>query len=141
MRIVLDTNTLVSGVLSAGGPPRRLLDGARTQIFEMCSSTVLLAELLDVLSREKFAARLAQADLTPLGIVSELRRMAYMVAPDNVPRVIENDPDDDHVIACAVAAKAGLIVTGDKHLHSIGGQYNGIRIVSPFEALEFIKAK
>jgi putative PIN family toxin of toxin-antitoxin system len=77
---VLDTNTLVSGVISAGGPPRRLLDGARIQAFEMCSSTVLLAELLDVLSREKFAARLAQAGLTPLGIVSELRRMAHMVA-------------------------------------------------------------
>jgi len=80
VRVVLDTNTLVSGVISAGGPPRRPLDGARIQAFEMCSSTVLLAELLDVLSREKFAARLAQAGLTPLGIVSELRRMAHMVA-------------------------------------------------------------
>ena len=140
MRVVLDTNTLVSGVISAGGPPRRLLDGARTQTFEMCSSTMLLAELLDVLSRDKFAARLAQAGLTSLSIVSELRRMAHMVAPDNVPRVIENDPDDDHVIACAVAAQADLIVSGDKHLHSLGGQYKGIRIVSPTEALEFIKS-
>lgn len=137
---MLDTNALVSGVISAGGPPRRLLDGARAQAFEMCSSTVLLAELLDVLSREKFAARLARAGLTPLSIVSELRRMAHMVAPDNVPRVIENDPDDDHVVACAVAAHADLIVSGDKHLHSLGGQYKGIRIVSPNEALEFIKA-
>ena len=106
----------------------------------MCRSTVLLAELLDVLSREKFAARLAQADLTPLNIVGELRRMARIVVPDNVPLVIENDPDDDHVIACAVAAQADLIVSGDKHLHSLGGQYKGIRIVSPTEALEFIKA-
>jgi predicted nucleic acid-binding protein len=38
-----------------------------------------------------------------------------------------------------VAAQADLIVSGDKHLHSLGGQYNGIRIVSPFDALEFIK--
>ena len=96
MRVVLDTNTLISGVISAGGPPRLLLNGARTQVFEMCSSTVLLAELLEVLSREKFATRLAQADLTPLQIVGELRRIAYMVAPDIVPRVIEHDPDDDH---------------------------------------------
>lgn len=140
MRVVLDTNTLVSGVISAGGSPRRLLDGARTQVFEMCSSAVLLAELLDVLSRDKFAARLTQANLTPLNIVGELRRMAHMATPDNVPRVIENDPDDDHVIACAVAARADLIVSGDKHLHSLGGQYKGIRIVSPIEALEFIKA-
>lgn len=107
----------------------------------MCSSTVLLAELLDVLTREKFAVRLAQAGLTPLSIVSELRRMARIVAPDKVPRVIENDPDDDHVIACAVAAQADLIVSGDKHLHSLGGQYKGIRIASPAEALELIKTK
>ena len=141
MRIVLDTNTLVSGAISAGGPPRRLLDGARTQAFEMCSSTVLLAELLEVRTREKFAARLTQAGLTPLNIVSELRRMAYMVAPENVPRVIESDPDDDHVIACAVVAQADLIVSGDKHLHSLGGQYKGIRIVSAIEALELIKVE
>jgi uncharacterized protein len=140
VRVVLDTNTLVSGVISADGPPRRLLDGARSQAFEMCSSAVLLAELLDVLSREKFSARLTQANLTPLNIVGELRRMAHMVEPDNVPRVIENDPDDDHVIACAVAAQADLIVSGDKHLHRLGGQYKGIRIFSPTEALEFINA-
>lgn len=140
MRIVLDTNTLVSGVISANGPPRRLLDGARTQIFEICTSTILLAELLEVLARDKFAARLTQAGLTPLNIVSELRRMAYMAAPDNVPRVIADDPDDDHVIACAVAAQADLIVSGDKHLHSLGGQYKSIRIVNAFEALELIKA-
>ncbi len=139
MRVVLDTNTLISGVISAGGPPRLLLNGARTQVFEMCSSTVLLAELLEVLSREKFATRLAQADLTPLQIVGELRRIAYMVAPDIVPRVIEHDPDDDHVVACAVAAQANFIVSGDKHLHSLGEQYKGIRIVNATQALEFIK--
>lgn len=106
----------------------------------MCSSPVLLAELFDVLSREKFSTRLTQAGLSPLNIVGELRRMALMVAPCNVPRVIESDPDDDHVIACAVAAQADLIVSGDRHLHSLGGQYEGIRIVSPAEAIEIIKA-
>lgn len=140
MRIVLDTNTLVSGVISANGAPRRLLDEARAQTFEMCTSTTLLAELFEVLTRDKFAARLIQAGLTPLNIVSELRRMACMVAPDNVPRVIADDPDDDHVIACAVAAQANLIVSGDKHLHRLGGQYKNIRILSAGEAFELIKS-
>lgn len=141
MRVVLDTNTLASGVISAGGPPRQLLDRARAQAFEMYSSAVLLAELFDVLSREKFSARLAQAGLLPLTLVSELRRMAHMVAPVNVPCVIESDRDDDHVIACAVAAQADLIVSGDRHLHSLGGQYAGIRIVSVAEALAIITAR
>lgn len=101
MRVVLDTNTLVSGVISPGGPPRHLLDGARAQSFELCSSATLLAELLDVLSRGKCAARLAQAGLTQRGIVWDLRRLACMATPQEVPRVIEHDADDDHVLACA----------------------------------------
>lgn len=52
MRVVLDTNTLVSGVISANGPPRRLLNAAREQVFEWFTSPALLEELLDVLSRE-----------------------------------------------------------------------------------------
>lgn len=139
MRVVLDTNTLVSGVISAGGPPRQLLDGARAQAFELCSSTTLLAEFLDVLGREKFTTRLSQAGLTPQSIVMELRRMANVVAPTHVCRVIKEDADDDHVLACAVAAQAELIVSGDKHLHSLNGQYQGIPIVRPAEAIRIIQ--
>lgn len=140
MRVVLDTNTLVSGIISPSGPPRRLLDDARMQVFELCSSATLLAELLDVLARGKFAARLTQAGLTPQNIVADLRRLAHMATPQDVPRVIEHDADDDHVIACAVAGRADLIVSGDKHLHSLGGQYQGIPIVTPAEAVQRIQA-
>jgi len=140
VRVVLDTNTLVSGVISPGGPPRRLLDGIRAQAFELCSSATLLAELLDVLSREKFAARVTEAGLSPQGIVTELRRLAYMVAPQEVPRVIEHDADDDHVLACALAGRADMIVSGDRHLHSLGGQYQGIPIVTPAQAIQRIAA-
>ena len=138
VRVVLDTNTLVSGVISPDGPPRRLLDGARAHVFELCSSATLLAELLDVLSREKFNTRLGQAGLTPQGIVAELRRLATMAAPQEVPRVVEHDPDDDHVLACALAGRVNLIVSGDKHLHRLGGQYKGILIVTAAEAVRRI---
>ncbi len=138
MRVVLDTNILVSGVISPGGPPRRLLDGVRAQRFELCSSATLLAELLDVLLREKFAARLIQAGSSPQGAVADLRRLAYMVTPQTVPRVIEHDTDDDHVLACAVAGQAELIVSGDKHLHGLGGYYQGIPIVYAARAVQLI---
>ncbi|MDO8933821.1 MAG: putative toxin-antitoxin system toxin component, PIN family [Rhodocyclaceae bacterium] len=138
MRVVLDTNTLISGVISPNGPPRRLLNAVEMQAFELCTSATLLAELLDVLSREKFAVRLAQAGLTPQSIVGELRRLAYMTTPQNVPRVIEYDADDDHVLACALAGHADLIVSGDKHLHGLGGQYQGIPIVTPAQAIQQI---
>lgn len=72
------------------------------------------------------------------GIVGEIRRLATMAAPTSVPRVIVNDADDDQVLACALADNAGLIVSGDQHLHSLGGEYQGIRIVTPTEAVRWI---
>jgi hypothetical protein len=79
-----------------------------------------------------------QAGVTPQSIVGELRRMNTMAAPQVVPRVIEHDADDDHVLACALAGQAGLIVSGDKHLLALGGQYQGISIVTPDQAVELI---
>ena len=88
----------------------------------------------------KFATRLAKAGLISQEIVRVLRRLAYVVAPSSVPRVIENDPDDDHVLACAVSAQADLIVSRDNHLHSLGGMYGNIRIVRSAEAVKIIEA-
>lgn len=140
MRFVLDTNLLVSGVIAAG-LPRRLVDGAKAGEFELCTSEVLLAELLDVLSRGKFAARLAQAGLTPEGIVGELRRIAVVVSPASVPRVVPTDPDDDHVLAAALAGAADIIASGDKRDLLPLGNYQGIPIVTAREAVERLEAR
>ncbi|GHU31780.1 hypothetical protein AGMMS50256_20800 [Betaproteobacteria bacterium] len=97
-----------------------------------------MAELLDVVTREKFAKRMAAAGLTPLEIVGDIRCLATMVMPADVPRIIANDADDDHVLACALAAQAELIVSGDRHLLSLGSHYQGIAIVSPTQAVQWI---
>ena len=139
MRFVVDTNLLVSGVISAG-LPRRLVDAAKAGEFELCTSEVLLAELQGVLSRGKFAARLAQAGLTPEGIVGDLRRLAVVVSPADVPHVVPTDPDDDHVLAAALAGSADLIASGDKRDLLPLGSYQGIPIVTAREAIERLKA-
>jgi putative PIN family toxin of toxin-antitoxin system len=136
VRVVLDTNLLVSGVIAAGSAPRRLLEAAMAGEFELCTTEALLAETLRVLARDKFAARLLQAGLTPEGIVSELRRIAVIAEPHEVPRVVKSDPDDDQVIAAAVAGQADLIASGDKRdLLPLGG-HAGIPIVSAREAVQ-----
>ncbi len=140
MRFVLDTNLLVSGVIAAG-LPRQLVDAAKAGSFELCTSETLLAELLDVLSRNKFAARLAQAKLTPAGIVDDLRRLAIVVAPTSVPRVVPIDPDDDHVLAAALAGGADLIASGDKRDLLPLGSYQGIDIVTAREAVSRLEAR
>ncbi|MBO9515282.1 MAG: putative toxin-antitoxin system toxin component, PIN family [Variovorax sp.] len=135
MRFVIDTNLLVSGVISSG-LPRQLLDAARAGEFELCTSNVLLAELERVLCRAKFTARLTQAGLTPQDIVDDLRRLAVVVVPTSVPRVVPTDPDDDHVLAAALAGSADLIASGDRRDLLPLGSYEGIAIVTAREAVE-----
>jgi len=140
VRIVVDTNLLVSGVISQG-LPRQLLVAAKDEVFELCTSEVLLAELLDVLSREKFAVRLAQAGIAPTSFVDDLRRLAVVVSPSTTPRVVTADADDDHVLAAALAGRADLIASGDKrHLLPLR-QYGGVPIVTARQAVDYLQAR
>jgi putative PIN family toxin of toxin-antitoxin system len=135
MRIVIDTNLLVSGFISSG-TPRRLLDAAYDEVYELCTSETLLAELLDVLGRAHIAPRMQRAGLTAAAAVEQLRKIAKVVAPQAVPRVVPSDPDDDHVLAAALAAGADLIASGDKRDLLPLGSYEGIPIITAREALE-----
>jgi uncharacterized protein len=78
--------------------------------------------------------------LSAMELVNLYQAFAQSVAPQTVPAVILDDPDDDHVLACAVAGRADLIVSGDKHLLGLGGQYNNIPIVRAGEAVRIIGA-
>ena len=140
MRFVLDTNVLVSDLIS-NGPPRRLIDAAKAGEIEICTSEVLLAELLDVLSREKFAQRLTQAGLTAQGIVDDLRRLAVVVSPIATPHVVPTDPDDDHVIAAAFAGHADFIASGDKRDLLPLESFQGITIITAREAVGRLEAR
>lgn len=137
MRLVVDTNLIVSGLISSG-VPRQLLEAARAGAFELCTSETLLAELLSVLCRPKFANRLGGR--APQDIVEDLRRLAFVATPISVPRVVTTDPDDDHVLAAAVAGAADLIASGDRHDLLPLGSYAGMDIVTAREALERIAA-
>lgn len=139
MRLVLDTNVVLSGLIWRSHP-RRLLDLAKEEAVSLYTSSALLDELADVLSREKWTAMLATRQTDAAYLMRRYGVLAKVVRPKDIGRVVPNDPDDDAVIACALTASADLIVSGDKHLHSLGGKYNGIRIVRPAEAVRIIEA-
>jgi predicted nucleic acid-binding protein len=66
--------------------------------------------------------------------------MVTLVVPQQVPGVISQDADDDQVLACALEARVHLIASGDQHLHSLGGNYQGVRIVTPAETVALLQA-
>ena len=133
LRLVLDTNVVVSGLLW-GGHSRRLLELALDNTVALYSSPVLVDELNQTLHYAKLAKRITALHTTAQALVAHYSAMVTLVVPQQVPRVIAQDADDDQVLACAVQARAHLIASGDQHLHSLGGNYQGVRIVTPAEA-------
>ena len=103
------------------------------------TSVTLLAELAEVIARDKFAYRVHLAGLSAADLVLDYRNLAYLVEPQSPPAAISRDPDDDHVLACALAARAELIVTGDLDLLTLKS-YQDIPIISAAEALRRVEA-
>ena len=119
MRVVLDTNVVVSGMIWQGAP-RKLLEAAANGDITIFTSPVLLAELGEVLAREHLASRLEQQRKSVERAIHAYAELAVVVLPQATPRVVPTDVDDDHVIACAVAARASLIISGDRDLLALG---------------------
>lgn len=133
MRFVLDTNVVVSALVW-GGVPYKLIEAAAAGDIELVTSPALLVELRDVLGREHLASRLAAQRSSVEQAIAFYAELAISVSPLSTPRVVPGDADDDHVIAAAVAASAEIVVSGDRHLLSLGS-HQAIDIVAPAEAL------
>ncbi|MFT5129790.1 MAG: putative PIN family toxin of toxin-antitoxin system [Rhodothermales bacterium] len=125
MKVVCNTNVLVSGILF-GGHCRsiiRLVSEGRTQGY---TSAPLIHELEEVLIRPKF--RLVSEQVA--AILEVVRESFATVIPTEAISVVTDDPDDDAVIEAAVAAGAEIIISGDDHLLSLG-RFQNIEILSP----------
>ena len=98
---------------------------------------MLVAELAEVIARRKFLGRIRNAGLTAKQLVQNYAGLAEIVEPAALLAPASRDPDDDHVLACALAAEANFIVSGDGDLLSLG-DFRGIRILTAREALAVI---
>ena len=130
-RVVIDTNVLVSAFLDKGKSRKLLLKLLETHAVILSSQ--MLAELADVLSRDKFNVTTAQVDK----FISLLIRQATIVSITSNSKIIIEDPDDDKVIDTALAGKADNIVSGDKHLLKIAC-HEQIHIVSVNSFMQII---
>ena len=132
MRLVLDTNTAVSGLIWGRGPGR-LIDASAAGNVQIISSLPLLDELHHVLLRKKFAAQLTEQGVSAADLFEGYAALVQIVVPALIGPVILADPDDDIVLATAVGGGAEIIVSGDAHLLGIG-EFRGISIVTPAAA-------
>jgi len=130
MRVVCDTNVLISGVLF-GGKPRELLRLCSSGKVTNVTSPALLKEVETVLIRPKFGLN----DEQVYGIIRLFRDTFSIVRPEISLSVITADPDDNRVLEAASAAQAEAIISGDAHLLD-PGHWNGIPILTPAAFLE-----
>jgi uncharacterized protein len=137
MRIVLDTNTALSGLLWSGAPSR-LIDRALDNTITLISSVALLAELDGVIRRPKFASQLATRGLEAETFITGYAALVTLVLPAKIEPVILRDPDDDLVLATALSGEARLIISGDKDLLDLG-TWQGINIATATNALALIE--
>jgi uncharacterized protein len=129
MKIVLDTNVLISAIVF-GGKSRKILEAVIRGELMFFLSEDILDELGAVLQRPKFGFPAEVIRTT----FSELHTIGTIVTPSKRIFEIQEDPDDNRIVECAVEGSANYIVSGDTHLLNLR-EYQSIRIVSPDEYL------
>lgn len=133
-RVVLDTNVLVSAFVSLTGAPAELRQAFERGEFDLCLSEPLFAEYRRVLARphlRSLAERAGNAALVEQ-FLKEIGELAHWPeSPLEISPVIQEDPDDDVILATALACEASAIVSGDKHVQNLAPEYRGIPIYTP----------
>jgi len=138
VRIVLDTNVLVSALISSGTPPGLLYEAWAHGEFQLVTSGVQIAELTRVLEYDRLRPYVEPAEAQLLSETIDAAAIVVDALPDTR---LSADPDDNAILATAIAAGAELIVTGDKsHLLDLES-VEGIPIVTPREALRYLGKK
>ena len=138
MRVVIDTNVAVSGLLW-GGPPNQLLRWARDNILDIVGCEETIDELRHVIEYERFSERLSALKITSSETMAYFMNLiTFAPTPQYIPEAIHEDPFDNIFLALASESNAYLIISGDRHLLDLG-EYNRIQIVTPSEAVRVIK--
>ncbi len=133
LRVVLDTNVLVSAIIR-NGKPRKLFQMGIDGKYRILMSRQTVDELFEVLQRPKFKMTMDEI----IRIISAIGRSSENVPITSTLQVVADDPDDDTIINTAYDGKADYIVSGDPDIKSLKN-FEGIKIVTVDEMLKILK--
>ena|SRR5450631_2036959 len=139
IRVVLDTNLVVSALLKAGSIPDKIIQLVRDEKVLLLLSDSICDEISRVLAYPKIRKRLSASDEDLFTFVQLLGSVA-IITPGNLKLpLLDADPDDTKYLVCAVEGHADFIVSGDHHLSDLV-KYRDIRIVTSADFLQIVSA-
>jgi uncharacterized protein len=140
MIVVLDTNVILSSLLSSAGPPVQVIRAWESDEFSVATSLPWLAELQRVLDYPKVKRYFKHSAEIVKALLERFETVAIRVEPDFRLDVIKRDADDNRVLECAKAAGAQYIVSGDEDLEQLK-EFEGIVILSPAQFMTVLKRR
>ena len=136
VRVVLDANVVVSSVLIQLGNPAIILKMLISGEIQNSTTPEIIDEIKDVLERPRISKRINPLDQE--FILHAFEEFSEKINPGITFAEVKDDPDDNKILECAVAAAAEYIISGDNHLLK-PREFRGIKIVNPAEFVAFLR--
>lgn len=137
MKVVLDTNVLISALLFKRRLSR-LYESIEQRDFTLCFTEATFGEFVEVLHRKKFVSSFRRNDVSTKEVIGLVKTCSLIKStPARIPSLIREDPFDNHILAAASACGALCIVSGNGHLLHLGS-YESIPILTPRQFLEVL---
>ncbi len=137
MKIVADTNTLISALFWTGNE-RNIINLVEEGRLELLITREILNELENVLTRDHFKLKLDDVDANTQNVLDKMISISTIINPNEKIDVIKDDPDDNKFLECALSGKADCIVSGDSHLLNLR-EFRGMKIIKSSTLLQILK--
>lgn len=137
LKIVADTNTIISGLLWKGNK-FKLLQEAEKENIRLFTNKEILKEIEQVIDYDQLQKYIAESGLTKEQLLEKINSLCHIIFGEKLNIDVCRDPDDNKIIECAIHAKANFIISGDKDLLSLK-EYKNIKIISTEDILKILK--
>lgn len=140
LRVVVDTNVLVSGLFGIkNSPSAQILNAIRTQQVILVTSPTILEEVGEVISRERIVKLTKMSTNEQSDFIDKLIERSDITPGNQLPQIVSRDIKDDKFLACGVEGKVDYVITGDEDLLVLK-EYEGVKIVTPREFVETLSS-